>query len=298
MESQVRDLSGAKNFANPTQDSMRRWGNMVLHKIARLLTGIDKPWGRTTSTLTLLQDAGQIYLPAGAASYTAATNTFSGLTGMDQTYVGGWAFWEDNGNSRAFYGLIDTVAAAGTSCVLRVLGGTGAEVNVSAANLYVIFKPNPAFYNGANLGSLSVLDSVKIVDGTNGNLVRLESDAFAGFLSNPNYNSSVVTEFAGEAAYIDKGSSLSSLGTMTMTYDEKPDNIASATTEIDLLPEHLQMFTEELVRWTLNYLQKPIPKEYENPLKTLEEQYKKSAESIMNRMKGYVPAQRAERRAV
>jgi len=266
---------------------------MVLHKIARLLTGIDKPWGRNTVTLSATLVTGKYYLNAGAASYTAATNTISGVSGLNQTYVGGWAFWEDNSNSRAFYGVIDTVASAGTSCVIRNPVGTGAEADISAANFHCFIKPNPSFYNGANLSGSSVLDLVKIVDGTNGNLVRLDSDAFAGFASNPNYDSSVVTEFAGEAVYLAKGSGVSAYGTLTATFDEKPETLASVSTSIDLLPEHLEMFTEELVRWAMNYLAVPVPPSYENPLKTLEAQYRKHAEAMVNKLSNkYVPAKR------
>jgi len=266
---------------------------MVLHKIARLLTGIDKPWGRNTVTLTALNATGQTYDGGDGLSYTASTNTFAGASGLDQTYVGGIAIWQDTPNARAFYGIIDTVNAAGTSCVIRNPVGTGAEADVAAADIDAHFKPNPWFYNGANLSGSSVLDLIKIVDGTNGNAVRLDSDAFATFSSNPNYDSSIVTEFAGEAVYFDKGSSISSFGTLTATFDEKPDTISSATTSIDLLPEHLSMFTEELVRWTLNFLQKPVPNEYEDPLAVLKEQYKKHAEDTAQRLSNkYIPARR------
>jgi hypothetical protein len=159
--------------------------------------------------------------------------------------------------------------------------------------LSAFLKPNPVFYTGANLSTKAITDVVKVVDGTNGNMIRLDGNEFASFESNPNLLSSVGCEYAGEAMYFVKGSNISNYGTITLTYDKKPDAITTATSTIDLLPEHLQMFTEELCRWIFNYMAKPVPAELENPLRSLEESFKRSAESMAMKIKTRnIPAKR------
>lgn len=293
IEAQVRAIAGATNYADPNTDTVRRWGNLVLQKMARLLTGVDKPWGRNTSTLTLLQDAGKL-IDFNDGTFTLADfGLFKSGVSFDNTYIGGWAFVYNSSTQRAWYGIVDRLGTTNDWVHLRFMVGTAAAESISGSNLFAIIKPNPTYNNGANLSTLNLFDMVKIVDGTNGNVVRLDSDAFSTFANNPNYDSSVVAEFAGEAAFIEKGASVSSFGTLTLTYDEKPDSIASAATAIDLLPEHLQMFTEEVARYCLNYVGAPIPEQYQNPLGVLEAQYKRRAKELaMKRAQKFVPARR------
>lgn len=274
-EAQVRGLCGATNYENPNTTTMMRWTNMVIQKMARLLAPIDKPWGRTTSTLTMLLDVGK-FIGVSQGTYSALTLTKTGAS-FDATYVGGWAFVHDATTPAAFYGLIDRLGATSDSVILRFLTGTtSAPSSISTGNLTAIIKPNPVFYNGANHSLLNILDPIKYVDGTNGNVVRLAGDVFADFEDNPNYEGSVVGEYAGEASYISKGSGVSTLGTITFKYDEKPAVITAVSDLIDMRPEHHQMLLEEVTRYCYAYQGKPIPSQYQNPLRELEESYKHS----------------------
>jgi hypothetical protein len=146
---------------------------------------------------------------------------------------------------------------------------------IGSTSLLAILKPNPVYYQGANFGSVNILDVVKVVDGTNGNAVRLPSDEFASFGDNPNYDSSVVVEYAGEAMYIGKGSSVSTLGTLTMTYDEKPTTITAITDTVDLPEQYIDMYVQEMARLYINHTSTPVPQNLEHPLKVLESEYQR-----------------------
>lgn len=299
VDAQARMLSGATDYSNPNATTQMRYGNLVLHKIARLLSPIAKPWGRSTTALTNLKAVGFVHYPASGGSYDSTTKTLSGVTGLDQTYVGGWAFIVHFGEATGFLCLIDTVAAAGTSAVMKVQLGTSTAPTINpivSNSLWAILKPNPVFYEGANLGSTNIFDVVKVVDATNGNSVRLSSDEFASFANNPNYDSSVVVEYAGESMYFGKGSGVSSFGTLTMTYDEKPVTITAATDTVDLPEEYIDMFIQELVRWDLNHISLPVPEQWVNPLQTLEEEYKRTRkENTMKISQKYRVADRSGR---
>lgn len=288
IEAQVRALAGASDYSNPNSATVRRWGNVILHKIAKLLSGIDKPWGRTSLALTLSLEQGVVFAPGSGVTFTLASRTFNAV--LDFTYVGGWAFFVDGLNNRAHFGLIDRVGAA--DCELRFTIGTGALVNISSANLHVFFKPNPAFYNGASIHRVPILDFVKLVDSTNGNVRRLNADVFASAVTDYHNRDSVFCQHAGDAVYIEKGTNISSLGTLTLTYDELPEDIEDGNSNLDLLPDHHQMFVEELARWVLNYLNVPVPERLQNPLGVLEAQYKKNLEVFQQRLHKQAPAER------
>jgi hypothetical protein len=299
VDAQARALSGATDYSNPNATTQMRYGNLVLQKIARLLAPIQKPWGRTTASLTNTKALGYVGYIAGGAEYNHSTKTLSGVSGLDQTYVGGWAFLMHMGESRGYIGLIDTVAAAGTSAVMRMTLMTSAAPSIDpivTGSLLAILKPNPVFYSGANLGSVNIFDVVKVVDATNGNAVRLSSKEFASFLNNPNYDGSVVIEYAGESIYFGKGSSVSAYGSLTMTYDEKPTVITAATDTIDLPEEYIGMMVEELIRWDLNHISRPIPEQWEHPLKALEAEYKRNRkENLIKTRQLYRVAERGGR---
>ena len=295
VDAQARALSGATDYSNPNATTTMRYGNMVLQKIARLLSGIQKPWGRSTSTLTNTKAVGVTHYPSGGGSLAVSTKTLSSVSGLDQTYVGGWAFMTDTGGTKGYIGLIDTVNSGGTSCTFRVLLGSNGSSSdpIGSSALLAILKPNPCFYEGANLNGVNILDVVKVVDATNGNAIRLSSKEFASFASNPNYDSSVVVEYAGESIYFGKGSSVSSYGTLTMTYDEKPTVITAVTDTVDLPEEYIDMMIQELTRWYLNHISKPIPEQWEHPLKALEAEYMRNRkENVMRVQQQYRVAQR------
>ena len=296
VDAQARALSGATDYSDPNQTTAMRYGNLVLQKIARLLAPIQKPWGRSSSTLTNTKATGYYHAQSGGGSLSIANKTLSSVTGLDQTYVGGWGFFTDASGTKSYIGLVDTVAAAGTSCTFRILLGSNGSSSdpIASASLLGFIKPNPVFYEGANLGSVNILDVVKIVDATNGNAVRLASKEFASFANNPNYDSSVVVEYAGESVYFGKGSSVSSYGTLTMTYDEKPTVITAVTDTVDLPEEYIDMYIQELTRWYLNHLSKPIPEQWEHPLKALEAEYMRTRKE--NEMKTRQLYRVAERR--
>lgn len=292
LEFQIRGETGANDTSKPNSDTIRRWANVIVNKIAMLTAPIDGAWGRGTTVLTMLNATGVAQDPSEGGSYTAATNTLDLPGAFDETYVGGWVFIEDRSNSRGLYAVIDEVVSG--NAVLRFIVGTGAEADISDANLLAIAKPNPAFYNGANLNSLSVRDLVKVVDGTNGNVVRLDSDQFAAFADNPNYDDSMGVEYAGESVHIATGTNLT-IGTLTATFNEKPDNIASATTEIDILPEHLPLLKAEVSRWVLNFIEDKSGRleAIGNPMSALEDKFKKYASDMSARLsRAGVPAKR------
>ena len=296
-DAQARGLSGATDYSNPNVTTAMRYGNLILSKIARLLSPIQKPWGRTTGDLTNAKALGITHQPSDGGSYAISTKILSGVSGLDQTYVGGWAFIYSVSDTDWIIGLIDTVNSAGTSCTMRTHLTTIVSVvdPIASANLLAILKPNPVFYQGANLGAVNVFDVVKVVDATNGNAVRLSSKEFASFASNPNYDSSVVIEYAGESMLFGKGSSVSSFGTLTMTYDEKPTVITAVTDTIDLPEEYIEMYIQELTRWYLNHISRPIPEQLENPLKVLEAEFKRTRKE--NEMKVQQKYRVADRRS-
>ena len=288
----VRGECGARDPAKPNSDTIRRWSNIAIKKLARLALAIDLPWGRNSSTLTLLNATGIKHDPGGGGSYASTTHTFSDIAGFDQTYVGGWAFWEDRSNSRAFWGLIDKISTANEP-VLRVLAGTGAEAAVTSANLLALFKPNPVFYNGANINALNFLDLVKLVDSTNGNVARLDPDVFSGFAGNPHYDSSVVMQYAGDAVYVGKGNLISALGTLTLFYQESPDNLTSSSSLLDILPEHISMVKDEVSRWVLNFIGETArAQSLGNPFQEMEDKFKKILQTRIIRRRAEVPARR------
>lgn len=293
-EAQVRSETGARDYSNPPQATIMRWTNIAIKKLARLALAGDIPWGRNSSTLTLLNATGVKYDPAAASTaYTASTHTFSDTTAVDQTYVGGIVFWEDRGNSRAFWGLIDKVATSLDGFTIRVLAGTGAEANVSSANLFMIAKPRPWFYNGANINALNFLDLVKLVDATNGNASRLNPDVFSGFALNSQYDNSVVMQYAGDSVYVGKGTNISSYGTLTLYYEESPDNLTAATSTLDILPEHVSMVKDEVSRWVLNFMgDTEKAKAIGNPFQEMENNFKKIIQSRMIKARAEVPAKR------
>lgn len=297
IESQARALSGATNWADPDTTTTMRWANMVLPELARKLSGIDKPFGRKVSgTLTNQKAVGGHVSASGGATYTAATKTITSTSAdFDQTYVGGWAFVYDSAATAcAFYGMIDSVSAAGTSCVLRFAdGGSGTIKDIASAAMTVLFKPNPVFYEGFNLSSLRVKDIVKLVDATNGNAVRLGSHEFADATSDYRYNSSVVAQYAGDAIYIDSGSGITSFGNCTLTYDRIPDAITTNASVIDLLPNFIPLFIDELISLMCNYLNKPVPQEVAGRIEFLQEEYKKAmkTQEIRTKTKN-IPAKR------
>jgi hypothetical protein len=299
VDAQARALSGAEDYSNPNATTQMRYGNLILQKISRLLSPVQKPWGRSTSTLTNLSATGKVHYPTGGGEYRHSTKTLSGMTGLDQTYVGGWAFLMHLGESRGYLGLIDTVNAAGTTAVMRVSLSTSSAPTIdpiTSGALLALLKPNPVFYSGANLGSVNIFDVVKVVDATNGNAVRLSSKEFASFANNPNYDNSVIIEYAGESMFLGKGSSISAFGTLTMTYDEKPTTITAATDTVDLPEEYVDMMIQELIRWDLNHISKPIPEQWEHPLKTLEEDFKRNRkENLIKTVQKYRVAERSGR---
>jgi hypothetical protein len=298
VDAQARALSGATDYSNPNATTQMRYGNLILQKISRLLAPVQKPWGRSTATLSNTKALGFYHGLSGGGSLSIANKTLSSVTGLDQTYVGGWAFFTDAGGTKGYIGLVDTVAAAGTSCTFRVLLGSNGSSSdpIASASLLGYIKPNPVFYDGANLGSVNIFDVVKVVDATNGNAVRLSSKEFASFLNNPNYDNSVIIEYAGESMFLGKGSSISAFGTLTMTYDEKPTTITAATDTVDLPEEYIDMMIQELVRWDLNHISKPIPEQWEHPLKALEEDFKRNRkENLIKTVQKYRVAERSGR---
>jgi len=295
IESQVRALSGA-NFSDPDTTTTMRWANMVLPELTRKLSGIDKPFGRKlSSTLNNLKEDGVFVSASSGGSYTAATKTIARTAlGITQTYVGGWAFvYDAAATACAFYGLIESVVND-TSCVLRFVdAGAGTAKNIASANMTALLKPNPVFYEGFNISSLRVKDVVKVVDATNGNAVRLGSHEFANATSDYRYNSSVVAQYAGDAIYIDSGSGITSFGNCTLTYDRIPDEITSSASVIDILPNYLPLFVDELVSLMCNYLGKPIPQEITDKQNFLMEEYKKAMKTQELRTKTQnIPAKR------
>jgi len=298
VDAQARALSGATDYSNPNATTAMRYGNLVMSKIARLLAPIQKPWGRSTATLTNTSAVGIVNYPADGGSYQTSNLTISGLSGLDQTYVGGWAFVYSVGAAAGAIGLIDTVNSAGTAATLRKELATSANFGgtIGTSALLAMLKPNPSFYPGANLGSVNIFDVVKVVDGTNGNAVRLSSKEFASFSNNPNYDSSFVIEYAGESIYYGKGSSVSSFGTITMTYDEKPTVITAVTDSVDLPEEYIDMFIHELARWYSNHINVPPSPQLEHPLKVLESEYMRTRKEVeMKASQKYRVAERSGR---
>jgi hypothetical protein len=293
-ESQVRAQTGAMNYSDPNSALIMRWTNILIAKIFLLTRGIDGSWGRNTATLTKALALGKIIEPDGGYTYTSSTKTLTTPT-IDQTYVGGWVFLEDKANSRGFYGVIDSVAVAGTSCVLRFQIGTGAVANIASVNIFALLKPNPSYYNGANLSGASCHDIVKIVDSSLGNAVRFTGDEFSSLSSNPSYASSIVTEYAGDAVYVDKGSSAGSYGTWTLSFSEKPATISSSSSVLDIRPEHIAILKDEVSNWVLSYMKnvqkKEVP-EGNSAMSQLEEKYKKHAQDMIQQRMGYKPAKR------
>lgn len=275
-EGKARDLSGAKDWQDPNPTTTMRLANMTLKKIALLTSAMDMPFGRNTSTLTNLSATGVVIYPLGGGSYVAATKTFSGMT-LDQTYCGGIVFFTNGTNG--YYGLIDSVST--NSCVLRLAAGTAAMTDIVSANLFAMFKPNPFFYAGANLSALNRFRNIKIVDGTNGNITRLSSHEFAGMENIYKYDLSVTSEDAGDALYLNKGGSVTSYGTLTLSYDEMPDLITSGSTVLDLRPENLEMFVYEVARLLRNTIQQPIVDEKMiSPMKPLEDKVKQYVKNL------------------
>ena len=260
------------------------------------MSGIDKPFGRKlSSTLENKKAVGNHISAAGGASYVAATKTITAAASCDQTYVGGWAFVYDSAATAcAFYGMIDTVAADTNSCTLRFVdAGAGTAKDIASAAMTLFIKPNPVFYEGFNLSSLRVKDIVKLVDATNGNAVRLGSHEFADATSDYRYNSSVVAQYAGDAIYIDSGSGITSFGNCTLTYDRIPDAITTNASVIDLLPNFMPLFIDELISLMCNYLNKPVPQEVAGRIEFLQEEYKKAmkTQEIRTKTKN-IPAKR------
>ena len=252
-EAQVRRQTGADNYTDPPSSLIMRWTNVLMHKVHLLSRKKDTPWGRNTVTLTNLNTTGKYHAPGDGGSYTASTKTFAGLTVLDQTYVGGWAFFRDAANSRIFYGLIDSVSGT-TSCTLRFQIGTGAAANIASASLMALLKPAPAFYGGANLSASSVLDIVKLVDSSLGNMVRLDPDVFADVATHPSYKNVACVQYAGDSVYVNKGASAGTYGTWTLTFNEKPATITALTSTIDLRPEFIPALVDAVSAWVVQYM--------------------------------------------
>jgi hypothetical protein len=253
LEIQVRRQTGTENFTELPSGLIMRWTNILQYKIYLLARKSDGAWGRNTTTLTNLNATGKYNAKSGGGSYTAATKTFSGLTGLDQTYVGGWVFFVDGVNTRYFYGLIDTVTGT-TSCTLRFQIGTGAAVDIASAQLTAFIKPAPAFYTGANLSGVSVHNVVKVVDSSLGNMVRLEEHQFPGAATHPSYKNVAYVQYAGDSVYIGKGQSAGAYGVWTLVFDEKPTVISAPTDTVDLRPEFLPSLVDEVSGWVMNYV--------------------------------------------
>lgn len=278
LESQVRAETGASDYANPNQTTIMRWTNVALKKIARLTQPIDSPWGRNSTTISRLLSTGYIHTTGAGGAFTSATLIFSGLSGLTQAYVGGWVFWNDRSNNRAFWGLISEVNSAGTTFTVRNYKGTGAVADIASANLFFIAKPYPCFYDGFSLTAVNYMALIKLVDGTNGIAARLDGDAFSSFADNPNYNNSIVWQFAGDAGFIGKGASISAYGTGTLTFEERPVTITAVTDAIDLKPEHIGLLKDEVVRWVLNYMgESDRVKQIGDPLEQLKNKYNQRA---------------------
>jgi hypothetical protein len=81
-----------------------------------------------------------------------------------------------------------------------------------------------------------------------------------------------------------------------MTYDEKPTTVTAATDTVDLPEEYIDMMIQELVRWDLNHISKPIPEQWEHPLKALEEDFKRNRkENLIKTVQKYRVAERSGR---
>lgn len=280
-DAQVRSEAGALNYADPPDTAIMRWTNIALKKIARLTQPVDSPWGRNTTSVTRLIGTGYGHDPGDGGAFTSATLTFSSLTGLNQTYVGGWVFWNDRSNNRAFWGIIDEVNVAGTTFTVRTYKGTGAVADIASANLFFLAKPNPSFFDGVNLSSVAFMEIVKIVDGTNGIAARLDGDSFFGAWSgdNPNYANSIFFQYAGNALYAGKGSGISAFGTLTATFEEKPTTITATSDALDIRPEHIGVLKDEVVRWVLNYVGNTDKvKAIGDPLESIKQKYRKKAE--------------------
>lgn len=280
LEAQVRAETGATDYANPNQTTVMRWTNIALKKIARLTQPIDSPWGRNASALTRLASTGLIHAPGDVGAFTASTLTFSGITGITQAYVGGIVFWNDrSANLRAFWGVIDEVNTALTAFTVRSnYKGTGAVANIASADLLYLAKPYPSFSEGASLSSVAFMELVKVVDATNGIAARVDGDTFSSFGSNPNFDNSIIWQYAGNGVMLGKGEDISAYGTLTLTFEERPTTITAVTDFIDLKPEHIGILKDEVVRWVLNFLgESERVKQIGNPIEALEQKFKQRA---------------------
>lgn len=295
VETAARTLAGQAepDFSNPPSTVVMNWANMIIPELARLTAPIDKPYGRNTSTLTNLKSTGKFIARSGGGSYTYSTKTLAKTAlALDQTYVGGIAFIDYYYNSgevvASGYSIIETVATDGASCTLRK---DPFGYDIASAEMMAFIKPKPFAHDGANLGSLSVLDIVKVVDGTNGNFKRLDPHQFASFEDGAFNDDSLGMEYAGQTIHWKKGTNITSYGTVKLTYDEKPTAVTLSTSTIDLNEWYIPTLIDELAVYILSYLNKEIPVDIGNKMREVEEHFKKSSQNVINNK--VTPAKRA-----
>lgn len=282
VETEARFVAGQKEpeFTNPPSQIVMNWANMIIPELARLTSPIDKPWGRNTATLTNLKSTGKFIAKDSGGSYTYSTKTLAkSALGLDQTYVGGIVFLYEAQDGNCKYSIIETVATDGASCTLKI---DPFALDIVSADLMAFIKPKPWAHEGAHLGSVSVFDVVKVKDASNGNFKRLDAHGFASFDDGAFNEDSVAMEFAGESIHYKKGSNITSYGTVTMTYDEKPTAITTSTSTIDLMPSDILILIDELAVYILSYLDKEVPSNIGSKMRELEERYKKSAQNVLN----------------
>jgi hypothetical protein len=282
VETAARMIAGSMDFTEPPSTVVMNWANMIIPELARLTSPIDKPWGRNTTTLSNLKAEGKFIARSSGGSYTYATKTLAkSALALDQTYVGGLVFlgWDSTDPRVGSWSIIESVASDGASCVFKT-DPVGADI--SSAETLAFIKPKPWAHDGAHLGSVSVFDIVKVVDGTNGNFKRLEPHEFASFEDGAFNDDSLAIEYMGETLHWKRGNNITSFSTVTTTYDEKPTAVTLSTSTIDLQDWYIPTLIDELAVYILSYLNKEIPQDVGNKMREIEEHFKKSAKNVID----------------
>jgi hypothetical protein len=102
--------------------------------------------------------------------------------------------------------------------------------------------------DGVNLYGYNVKHIGALVDGTNGNVVRLAPQEWEGFEDNPNFASSIAMMDFGDGLWLKKGSDISSFGTLVLHYNADPTELTAITDSVDLEPEHHAMIVNDVAR--------------------------------------------------
>ena len=284
LESSLRVLAKEIHVEDIQSESIRKYINLALLDVARMLNGASAPDYHTELVVTTGEALGT---PVQATSFTHSTKTIvktaHGLTSAD---IGkSILLFETDGTGLAFaltLGYIVSITNS-TSFVVSVSPGT----NLPNLGSYVYYKVLTTYSQTyIDLSSLNIDRIIKLVDATNGLVVRQGDLDIEGVSSLNDNKNGVFYNHAGEKIVLKKGSNVSAYGVLTLHYYRLPALLSTSTDYIDIKDNYVPLVMAHAKNYIYEHANKQAPESLTNLIMQRTAEAKKSALEEMAIIKG------------